>query len=126
MSSASSHSEFRSIEISACRSRVLSHPSGDSMLVAIVPSSSALGDSGTDNALVAMRSYFNVNSIVTTHWLVEVRKNYFIPSEYKLHVPLSGECPYDAFSCGFTLLTDALEAGLRFPLHLVIEACLEQ
>ncbi|RZS03463.1 hypothetical protein BHM03_00033665 [Ensete ventricosum] len=126
MSSASSHSEFRSIEILTCRSRVLSRPSGDSMSVAIVPSSSALGDFGTDNALGAMRSYFNVNSIVTTHWLVEVRKNYFIPSEYKLHVPLSGECPYDAFSCGFTLLTDALEAGLRFPLHLVIEACLEQ
>ncbi|RZS04901.1 hypothetical protein BHM03_00035298 [Ensete ventricosum] len=94
--------------------------------MAIIPSSSALGDSGTANALATIQSYFNVDSTVATRRLVEVRKNYFIPPEYELHVPLSGECPYDAFSCGFSLSTDALEAGLRFPLHPVIEACLEQ
>ncbi|RZR87479.1 hypothetical protein BHM03_00014891 [Ensete ventricosum] len=72
-----------------------------------------------------MRSFFNVDSTVTTGWLVEVRKNYFIPPEHELHVPLSGERPYNAFSCGFGLSTDALEAGLRFLLHPVIEACLD-
>ncbi|RZR84251.1 hypothetical protein BHM03_00011022 [Ensete ventricosum] len=126
MSSASSHSESRSVKISAYRSRVLSHPSGDSVSVAIVPSSSALGDSGTADALAAMRSFFNVDSTVTNYWLVEVRKNYFIPPEYVRHVPLPGEHPYDTFPCGFGLSTHALEAGLRFSLHPMIEACLEQ
>ncbi|RZS03296.1 hypothetical protein BHM03_00033447 [Ensete ventricosum] len=41
-------------------------------------------------------------------------------------MPLPGECPYDAFSSGFNLSTDALKAGLRFPLHPVIEACLDR
>ncbi|RRT40312.1 hypothetical protein B296_00058602 [Ensete ventricosum] len=60
-----------------------------------------------------MWSNFDVDSIVTTHWLVGVRKNYFIPPEYELHAPLSGEHPYDAFSSGFSLSIDALEVGLR-------------
>ncbi|RZS12271.1 hypothetical protein BHM03_00043698 [Ensete ventricosum] len=126
MSSASSHSESRSVELSTHRSRVLSCPSRDFVSVAVVPSSSALGDSGTVDALAAMQSFFNVDSIVTTRRLVEVRKNYFIPLEYELHVPLSGERPYNAFPCGFSLLTDALEARLRFSLHPLIEACLKQ
>ncbi|RWW44395.1 hypothetical protein BHE74_00049847 [Ensete ventricosum] len=46
---------------------------------------------------------------MTTRRLVEVRKNYFIPPEYELHVPLPGERPYDAFPCGFSLSTDTLE-----------------
>ncbi|RRT70007.1 hypothetical protein B296_00026760 [Ensete ventricosum] len=125
MSSASSHSESRSIELSTHRSRVLSHPSRNSVSVVVIPSTSALGDSGTADALAAMRSFFNVDSTMTTRRLVEVRNNYFIPPEYKLHVPLLGEHPYDAFLCGFALSTDAIEAGLRFSLHHVIEACLE-
>ncbi|RWW68685.1 hypothetical protein BHE74_00023782 [Ensete ventricosum] len=96
------------------------------MSVTIVPSTSALGDSGTADALATIRSFFNVDSIVITHWLVEVRKNYFIPLEYKLHVPLLGVRPYEAIPCDFGLSTDALEAGLRLPLHPMIEACLEQ
>ncbi|RWW49767.1 hypothetical protein BHE74_00044013 [Ensete ventricosum] len=126
MSSASSHSESRSVELSTHRFRVLSHPSGDPVSVAVVPSTSALGDSGTADALAAMQSFFNVDSTVTARRLVEVRKNYFIPPEYKLHVPLLGDRPYNAFSCGFGLSTDAHEAGLQFSLHPVIEACLEQ
>ncbi|RZR74423.1 hypothetical protein BHM03_00036786, partial [Ensete ventricosum] len=54
MSSASSHSESRSVKILAHRSRVLSRPSGDSVSVAVVPSSSALGDSGTADALATI------------------------------------------------------------------------
>ncbi|RWW56312.1 hypothetical protein BHE74_00036989 [Ensete ventricosum] len=126
MSSAFSHSESRSVEILAHRSRVLSRPSGDSMSMAVIPSSSSLGDSGTTNALVTMQSFFNVDSTMTTRRLVKVRKNYFIPPNYERHVPLSGEHPYDAFSCGFSLSTDALKVGLRFLLHHLIEACLEQ
>ncbi|RWW55550.1 hypothetical protein BHE74_00037802 [Ensete ventricosum] len=72
-----------------------------------------------------MRSFFNVDSIVTTRRLMEVRKNYFVLPEYELHAPLPGERPYDAFSSGFNLSTDALEASLRFSLHPVIETCLK-
>ncbi|RWV84502.1 hypothetical protein GW17_00053776 [Ensete ventricosum] len=117
------HDELSHIFGEAERQRAL----GDSRLVAIVSSSEVgvLGDFGTVNALATMRSYFNVDSIVTTHWLVEVRKNYFVPLEYELHAPLPGKHSYDAFPRGFSLSIDALEAGLRFPLHPVIEACLE-
>ncbi|RZR74048.1 hypothetical protein BHM03_00031489 [Ensete ventricosum] len=59
-----------------------------------------------------MRSFFNVDSIVTTRRLTEVRKNYFVPPYYELHAPLPGEHPYDVFPSGFSLSTDALEAGL--------------
>ncbi|RWW49678.1 hypothetical protein BHE74_00044122 [Ensete ventricosum] len=117
------HDELSHIFGEAERQRAL----GDSRLVAIISSSEVgvLGDFGTVNALATMRSYFNVDSTVTTHWLVEVRKNYFVPLEYELHAPLPGKHSYDAFPCGFSLSINALEAGLRFPLHPVIEACLE-
>ncbi|RWW61925.1 hypothetical protein BHE74_00030980 [Ensete ventricosum] len=101
MSSATSHFESQSVKLSTHRSRVLSRPSGDFVSVAIVPSTNALGDLGTADALPTMRSFFNVDSTVTTRQLVEVRKNYFIPLEYELHVPLSGERPYDIFLGGF-------------------------
>ncbi|RWW82209.1 hypothetical protein BHE74_00009336 [Ensete ventricosum] len=64
-----------------------------------------------------MRSFLNVDSTVTTHRLMEVRKNYFVPPEYELNTLLLGERPYNAFLSGFSLSIDALEAGLRFPLH---------
>ncbi|RZS14865.1 hypothetical protein BHM03_00046619 [Ensete ventricosum] len=69
---------------------VLSRLSGDSVSVAVVPSSTASGDFRTVDALAVMWSFFNVDLTVTTHRLVEVRKNYFIPPEYELHIPLSG------------------------------------
>ncbi|RWW82483.1 hypothetical protein BHE74_00009051 [Ensete ventricosum] len=71
---------------------VLSCPSGDSRSVVIVSSSGVgvPGNFGTANALTAMQSCFNVDSTVTTHRLVEVKKNYFIPPDYELHAPLPG------------------------------------
>ncbi|RRT70026.1 hypothetical protein B296_00028431 [Ensete ventricosum] len=100
-------------------SRVLSHPSWDSRLSTLVFVSEGVApvDPRTANALVAMQSNFDVDSTVMTRRLVEVRKNYFIPPEYELHAPLPGERPYDVFSNGFNLSTDAFKAGLRFPLH---------
>ncbi|RRT59705.1 hypothetical protein B296_00035214 [Ensete ventricosum] len=88
MSSTSSHSESQLVKLSTPRPKVLSRPSGDSMSVAVVPSTSALDDSRTADALAVMRSFFNVDSTVTTRRLVEVRKNYFIPPKYELHDPL--------------------------------------
>ncbi|RZR96743.1 hypothetical protein BHM03_00025797 [Ensete ventricosum] len=127
MSSASSHSESHSVAISTRRSRVLDHPSRDSRSIIALSSSegAAPADSGAAEALAVMQSCFNVDSTITTRLLVEVTKHYYIPLEYELHVPLLGEHPHDAFSSGFSLSTDALEAGLRFSLHPVIEACLE-
>ncbi|RRT48317.1 hypothetical protein B296_00048283 [Ensete ventricosum] len=85
-------------------------------------------DFGTANALTIMRSNFDVDSTVMTRQLVEVRKNYFIPLEYELHAPLLGERPYDAFSSGFSLLTDALEAaqGSRVPAKVDVGASMAE
>ncbi|RZS05955.1 hypothetical protein BHM03_00036526 [Ensete ventricosum] len=99
MSSASSHSESHSVEMPTRRSRALSHPSGDSRLTALVFMFGGVAsvNSGTADALVAMQSNFDVDSTVMTRRLVEVRKNYFIPSEYELHAPLPGSVPMTPF-----------------------------
>ncbi|RWV95304.1 hypothetical protein GW17_00042076, partial [Ensete ventricosum] len=115
MSSASSHFESHSVKILARRSRVLGRPSEDSRSTIVLSWSgdTAPTDFRATEALAAMRSCFNIDSTMTTHRLVEVRKNYYIPSKYELHVPLPGERPYDAFPSSFSLSTDTLEVGLR-------------
>ncbi|RZS10730.1 hypothetical protein BHM03_00041990 [Ensete ventricosum] len=47
-------------------------------------------------------------------------KHYSIPDEYVLHAPRLGQRPYHPCLGSFSISIDALEAGLRFPLHLVI------
>ena len=74
-------------------------------------------------ALEVMKSLHDSDSIVTAKLFGRVRDRYSIPSEYELHVPRSGQRANDPFPSGFRLTLDALEAGLRFPLHPVIEAC---
>ncbi|RWW76547.1 hypothetical protein BHE74_00015348 [Ensete ventricosum] len=96
------------------------------MSVAIVPSSSALGDSGTTGALATMRSFFQCRLDHDNSSVGRGEEELFHSSGVELHVPLPRESRYDAFSCDFGLSIDALEAGLRFLLHHVIEACLEQ
>ncbi|RWW73659.1 hypothetical protein BHE74_00018455 [Ensete ventricosum] len=114
MSSASSHSESRLVEMLTHKSRVLTCPSEDSRSSALVcVRVVALADPGTANALVAMQSNSDVESTVTTRRLVEVRKNYLIPLEYELHAPLPREHPYDIFLNGFSLSTNALKSGGR-------------
>ncbi|RWW63004.1 hypothetical protein BHE74_00029841 [Ensete ventricosum] len=107
--------------------RVLDRPSRDSGSTAIVLSfgGAASADPRAADALATMRSFFNVDSIVMTRRLIQVRNNYFIPSYYELHAPLPGEHPYNAFLSDFILSADALESGLRFLLHPMIGACLE-
>ncbi|RZS21930.1 hypothetical protein BHM03_00054644, partial [Ensete ventricosum] len=94
----------------------------DSGSIAVVLSSrgAAPADPRAVDALVAMQSFFNVDLIVMIRHLMEVRKHYFVPQEYELHTPLPGERPYDIFSSGFSLSTNALEVGLRLPPHPVI------
>ncbi|RWV82541.1 hypothetical protein GW17_00055957 [Ensete ventricosum] len=113
-----------SVEVLAHRSWALGCPSGDPKST-VVPSSSAPNDSGDGKALATMRSCFNIDSTVTARRLIDVRKDCYVPPEYELHVPLPGQHPYDVFPSGFGLSTNALEVGLSFPLHPVIEACLE-
>ncbi|RZS24078.1 hypothetical protein BHM03_00057109 [Ensete ventricosum] len=113
-----------SVEVLARRSWALGCPSGDPKST-VVPSSSAPNDSGDGKALATMRSCFNIDSTVTARRLIDVRKDCYVPPEYELHVPLPGQHPYDVFPSGFGLSTNALEVGLSFPLHPVIEACLE-
>ncbi|RWV89068.1 hypothetical protein GW17_00048800 [Ensete ventricosum] len=122
MSSTSSHFESRSVEVSTRRSRALDCPSGDSKS-SVIPSSfkgTTLDDYGATKALATMRSCFNVDSTVTTRWLIDVRKHYYVPLEYELHVSLPGQHPYDIFSNGFDQSINTLEAGVRFLLHPVI------
>ncbi|RWW52837.1 hypothetical protein BHE74_00040715 [Ensete ventricosum] len=101
--------------------------SGDSKSIVARPSSGGVApdDSRAADALATIQSCFNVDSTLTSHRLVKVRERFYIPLKYELHVPISDQCPYDAFLSGFSLSIDALEMGVRFSLHLVIEACLE-
>ncbi|RZR70511.1 hypothetical protein BHM03_00000354 [Ensete ventricosum] len=114
MSSTSSHFESCSVEVSARRSRALGRPSGDSKST-VIPSSfkgTTLDDYGATEALTTMQSCFNLDSTVTARWLIDVRKHYYVPPKYELHVSLLGQHPYDVFSNGFDQSIDALEAGL--------------
>lgn len=74
-------------------------------------------------ALEVSKSLHDFDYIVTVALLSCIRDHYSIPTEYELHAPRPGQRAYDSFPDGFDLSLDALEAGLWFPLHLMIEAC---
>ncbi|RZR77283.1 hypothetical protein BHM03_00002298 [Ensete ventricosum] len=89
------------------------------------PESSSSGvmtgaDAKALQALEAMMSHDDFDSIICLESLGSVRKRFSIPSEYVLHAPRSGQRPYHPCPGGFGISIDALEAGLRFPLHPVI------
>ncbi|RRT31961.1 hypothetical protein B296_00051293 [Ensete ventricosum] len=123
-SSNSSPKSSHTIEAMNPSPQVVNHPSGNPRLV-VANSSSAPSDSKVVEALATMKSCFDIDSTLTAHRLVEVREHFHIPREYELHAPLPGQRPFDAFPNGFGLSTDALEAGLQFLLHPVIEACID-
>ncbi|RWW10249.1 hypothetical protein GW17_00026219 [Ensete ventricosum] len=106
--------------------QVVSHLAGNPWLVVVSLSSRRVtpANSRVARALEVVKLCYDSNSTLMTRRLVEVRERFYIPPDYKLHVPLPGQHPYDTFPNGFGLSTDTLEAGLWFPLHLVIEACL--
>ncbi|RRT67712.1 hypothetical protein B296_00028758 [Ensete ventricosum] len=56
--------------------------------------------------------------------LAAIRERYSIPTEYGLHVLQSGQHPYGSDAPGMCISVDALEVGLRFLLHPLIEECL--
>ncbi|RRT58460.1 hypothetical protein B296_00046605 [Ensete ventricosum] len=53
------------------------------------------------------------------------QKHYSIPEEYALCALLHEERPYNSGSYELSISVDALEVGLRFPLHPIIEECLK-
>ncbi|CAL9101413.1 unnamed protein product, partial [Musa textilis] len=53
-----------------------------------------------------------------------LRRRYGIPEEYILAAPEAGQRAFDPVPRGFALTLDALEAGLRLPLHHIIVSCL--
>ncbi|RZS20762.1 hypothetical protein BHM03_00053316, partial [Ensete ventricosum] len=72
-------------------------------------------------ALEVMKSLHDFDSTICLESLGSIQKRFSIPNEYVLRVPRSGQRPYHPCPGGFDISIDALEAGLRFPLHPVIE-----
>ncbi|RWW38069.1 hypothetical protein BHE74_00056728 [Ensete ventricosum] len=74
--------------------------------------------------LEVMMSDHDLDTAVTERSLVVIKERYSIPAEYGLHVPQPEQRPYSLDAPGMCISVDALEAGLRFPLHPLIEECL--
>ncbi|RWW30446.1 hypothetical protein GW17_00004988 [Ensete ventricosum] len=82
-------------------------------------------DARVQRDLEVMMSYHDLDTAVTEGSLAVIRERYSIPTEYGLHVPEPGQRPYSLDVPGMCISVDALEAGLRFPLHPLIEECLK-
>ncbi|THU61035.1 hypothetical protein C4D60_Mb07t19030 [Musa balbisiana] len=81
---------------------------------------------GSSALLASIKLWHDVDSVVTEDFLGELRERYCISEGYGLFAPRPGQRPYDQFPQGFGLTVGALKAGLRFPLHPVIEDCLRK
>ncbi|RWW58863.1 hypothetical protein BHE74_00034220 [Ensete ventricosum] len=75
-------------------------------------------------ALQAMKSHHDFDSTVSLESLASIRKRFSILNEYVLHTLGPGQRSYHSYPGGFSISIDALEAGLRLPLHPVIGECL--
>ncbi|RWW54483.1 hypothetical protein BHE74_00038932 [Ensete ventricosum] len=71
--------------------------------------------------LEVMKADHDLNTVVTEGSLAVIRGRYSIPVEYGLHIPWPGQRPYSLDALGMCISVDALEAGLRFSLHPLIE-----
>ncbi|RRT39184.1 hypothetical protein B296_00046801, partial [Ensete ventricosum] len=74
--------------------------------------------------LEVMKADHDLDTTVIEGSLVVIRERYSIPVEYGLYVPQPGQRPYSLDTPGMCISVDALEVGLRFPLHSLIEECL--
>ncbi|RZR77793.1 hypothetical protein BHM03_00002986 [Ensete ventricosum] len=81
-------------------------------------------DEKASKALEAMLREYNEDSVISESFLPHIRSMYHISTEYDLHVPEVDQRSFNPFSNGFGLSVDAFEAGLRFPLHLLVVLCL--
>ncbi|RRT37696.1 hypothetical protein B296_00056770 [Ensete ventricosum] len=124
-------SEFTSPSSLGPSSRVEScHPSSrvGSRSEALSSSSSILtrSDVKAIKAMEVMKSCHDFDSTILVESLVLIRKLFSIPDKYALHAPQPRQRSYHKYPDGFSLFVDALEAGLRFPLHPVIGECLSR
>ncbi|RZS04201.1 hypothetical protein BHM03_00034512 [Ensete ventricosum] len=71
-----------------------------------------------------MKAGHDLDMAVTKRSLATIRERYNILDEYGLHVSRSGQRPYSSDAPGVCISVDALEVGLRFPLHPIIEECI--
>ncbi|THU50983.1 hypothetical protein C4D60_Mb06t26180 [Musa balbisiana] len=86
------------------------------------PNSSS--DEKVARALEALMWPHDLDSIVSESLLGNLWEHYSIPEGYVLLAPELGQRAYNPIPKGFALTLYALEAGLRFPLHLVISYCI--
>ncbi|RZS13566.1 hypothetical protein BHM03_00045167, partial [Ensete ventricosum] len=75
--------------------------------------------------LEVMKADHDLDTAVTEGSLAVIRGRYSILAEYGLHVPRPGQRPYSSDAPGMCISVDALEVGPRFPLHPLIEECLD-
>ncbi|RWW38991.1 hypothetical protein BHE74_00055717 [Ensete ventricosum] len=71
-----------------------------------------------------MKADHDLDTTLTEGSLAVIRGWYSIPVKFELHVPQPGQRPYSSDALGICISVDALEAGLRFPLHPLTEECL--
>ncbi|RZS24299.1 hypothetical protein BHM03_00057343 [Ensete ventricosum] len=74
--------------------------------------------------LEVIKACHDITSVVTGGSLGLIQERYNIPEEYVLRALLPEQRPYHPKSTELSILVDALEAGLRFPLHPTIVDCL--
>ena len=81
-------------------------------------------DEEVARSLEALMWPHDIDSTVNEPLLEGLRERYCIPGDHTLGIPEPGQRAYDPIPKGFALSLDALEAGLRFPLHPFIVSCL--
>ncbi|THU50635.1 hypothetical protein C4D60_Mb06t22360 [Musa balbisiana] len=87
------------------------------------PSPKSLSDEKVARVLEALMWSHNLDSTVSESSLGYLRGCFGIPEDFTLIALEPGQRAYDPIPKGFALTVDALEAGLRLPLHLIISSC---
>ncbi|RRT80483.1 hypothetical protein B296_00023678 [Ensete ventricosum] len=77
-------------------------------------------DEKSSKALEVMLKEHDEDSIITKSSLPKIRATYRILGDFYIHIHGVGQHPFDPFLNGFSLSVDALEAGVRFPLHPLV------
>ncbi|RRT31194.1 hypothetical protein B296_00059034, partial [Ensete ventricosum] len=122
MTSSNSSSSVRVISSPGSGETSRCDPEVDSSGVSSGPPS--LVDARVLRDLEVMKSDHDLDTMVTEGSLAVIRERYSIPTEYGLHVPQPGQHPYSLDAPDMCISVDALEVGLRFPLHPLIKECL--
>ncbi|THU64118.1 hypothetical protein C4D60_Mb01t23110 [Musa balbisiana] len=80
-------------------------------------------DEKAARALEALMWPHDLDSTVSESSLDYLWGCFGIPEDFSLIAPEPGQWAYDPIPKGFALTVDALEAGLRLPMHPVISSC---